>query len=192
MRLALQKLAISMSAAVSLGALPHSGFAQITSNSASVALTATLPESLTISATPSSVSFTLHPSSTSTASAPIAITTTWNTSTVEGNLALDAYFASTTAALSYAGPPVVNIPSSAVLGQVATGLPTSYTTFTQTGHVTSATASATLELFNVTLTSANRSGTRSDNLALEINLASLPQIPAATYTGTLVLLAQAY
>ncbi len=192
MRVLLKGLGIGVGLALYSGMVPQGAFAQITSNSASVSLTATMSESLTISATPSSVTFALTPGGTSTASAPIAITTTWNTSTVEGNLALDAYFSSATAALSYAGTPVVNIPSSAVYGQVVTGLPTSYTAFTQTGHVTAATASATLELFNVTLSAANRAGTRSDNLGLEINLSSLAQIPAATYTGTLVLQAQAY
>jgi hypothetical protein len=175
-----------------LGGVTGMASAQITSSTASVALTATLSESLTVSATPGAVTFALVKSGVATGSAPVAITTTWNTSTVEGNLELDGYFSSASAALTYAGSPAVNIPSSAVLGQVTTGLPTSYTPFTQTGNVTSATASGALALFNVALSSANRAGTRTDNLGLEINLSSLPQIPAATYTGTLILQAQAY
>jgi hypothetical protein len=76
---------------------------------------------------------------------------------------------------------------------MGTGLPSSYTAFTATnGNVTAATSGATLRLFNVTLSSANRSSTRTDNLSLKIDLSSLTQIPADTYTGTLILEAQAY
>ncbi len=167
---------------------------QITSSPASVTLTATLSESLTVSASPSTVTFTLTPGSFAVGSAPVAITTTWNTSTVEGHLELDGYFSSASAALtSTNASPAVNFPSSAVLGLMGTGLPSSYTAFTATnGNVTAATSGATLRLFNVTLSSANRSSTRTDNLSLKIDLSSLTQIPADTYTGTLILEAQAY
>jgi hypothetical protein len=48
-------------------------------------------------------------------------------------------------------------------------------------------------LANVPITAANRSGTRADVMAFNINLTggTLPQLPAATYTGTLNIQAQA-
>lgn len=166
----------------------------LSSNTASVTLTATLSESLTVSATPTTVTFALTPGGTAMGNSPVSVTTTWNTSTAEGHIELDGYFSSATAALTSSNQsPATNIPTSAVLGQMATGSPTSFTAFTSSaGNVAGATAGATLPLFNVALSSANRSVTRTDSLALEINLSSLPQIPADTYMGTLYLKAEAY
>ncbi|WP_263366710.1 hypothetical protein [Edaphobacter bradus] len=164
-------------------------FSQLNSSTASVSLTATLGESLTISATPSAVNFALVAGGIAAGSSPVAITTTWVLGSGRANVVLDAYFSSTSAALTFAGPPVSNIPTSAVLGQVTTGTPTAFTSFTQTAAL--GTAGAGLTLFTQSLSSANRASSRTDNLNLEINLASLPQLPSATYTGTLTLQAQA-
>jgi len=162
--------------------------AQLNSNTVSVTLNAVLSESLTVAATPSTVSFTLVAGGTATGSAPVAITTTWVMASGRANVVLDGYFSSTTAALS-GGSPTVNIPTSEVYGQMTTGTPTSYTAFTQSGVV--GTASAGLTLFTQALSASNRSATRTDNLNLEINLSTQAQLPAATYTGTLILQAQA-
>lgn len=167
----------------------------ITSSPASVTLTATLSESLTVSATPSSVTFTLTPGGQAFGNSPVSITTTWNTSTAEGNLELDGYFSSSSQALtSRSSSPTAYIPTSAVLGQMTSGSPTSYTAFTSSSGATGSTTTsgATLPLFNIALSSSNRSSTRTDSLGLEINLSSLTQLPADTYTGTLLLVAQAY
>jgi hypothetical protein len=48
-----------------------------------------------------------------------------------------------------------------------------------------------LTLFTQALTSSNRNANRTDNLVLSINLTSIPQLPAASYTGSLILAAQA-
>jgi len=166
-----------------------SATAQVTSNTQSVSLTATLSEAVTISATPTAVTFSLVKGGTATGSAAVAITTTWVVLPTRANLILDGYFSSTTAALTDGASTPDNIPTSEVLGQVTTGTPTSYTAFTQSAGL--GTAGAGLTLFTVALTSANRSGTRTDNLNLEINLASQTQLPAGTYTGTLTLQAEA-
>jgi len=171
----------------SLAALP--ALAQVTSNTQNISLTATLGESITVSATPTSVTFALVKGGTATASAAIAITTTWIVLPTRANLTLDGYFSSTSAALTDGDATPDNIPTSEVLGQVTTGSPTSYTAFTQSAGL--GTAGAGLTLFTVALTSTNRAGTRTDNLNLEINLASQPQLPAGTYTGTLTLQAEA-
>lgn len=94
---------------------------QLNSNTASVALRATLGESLTVAATPSTVAIPL----------------------VSGG----------TAPLGAAG--------------------------------------AGLTLFTQALSGTNRNANRTDNLNLEINLASQPLLPAGTYTGTLNIQAQA-
>ena len=169
---------------------PEHAAAQINSSASSVALTATMAESLTISATPNSVSFALVPSGVAVGSAAVAVTTSWVLSASRGTVVLDGYFASASAALSYAGSPAVNIPSSAVLGQVTTGSPTSYTAFTQSAQL--GPSGAGLTLWSTAVTSSNRESNRSDNLSLEINTTSLPQLPAATYTGTLTLQASAF
>jgi hypothetical protein len=162
--------------------------AQLNSNTATVTLNATLAETLTVAATPATVSFALVAGGTASGSAPVTITTSWVLASGRANVVLDGYFSSATAALS-GGTPTVNIPTSEILGQMTTGTPTTYTAFTQSGVV--GTAGAGLTLFTQALSSSNRSSTRTDNLNLEINLASQTQLPAATYTGTLILQAQA-
>jgi hypothetical protein len=169
------------------GSVP--ALAQLNSNTQAISLTATLGESLTIAATPTSVSFTLVKGGTATGSAAVAITTTWILGPSRANLTLVGYFASTTAALTDGLSTPDLIPTSEVLGQVTTGSPTTFTAFTQSPGL--GTAGAGLTLFTVALTSSNRTGTRTDNLNLEINLASQPQLPAGSYTGTLTLQAQA-
>jgi hypothetical protein len=52
-------------------------FCQLNSNTASVALRATLGESLTVAATPSAVAIPLVAGGTATGTSPVAITTTW-------------------------------------------------------------------------------------------------------------------
>ena len=161
---------------------------QLNSSAGSVALTATLGESITLAVTPGTMTFALVAGGVATGNTPISITSTWVLAASRANLVLDAYFSSATAALSTAGPPVVNIPSSEVLGQMTTGTPTSYTAFTQTGVVGA--SGAGLALFTVSLNSSNRAGTRTDNLSLEIDLSSQPQLAAGVYTGTVYIQAQ--
>ncbi len=175
---------IFLFAAIALA--PAVASAQLNSTVASVTLTATLSETLTISATPSAVTFALISGGTAAASAPIAITTTWVLNASRANVVVDAYFGSATAALTNGS---VNIPTSEVFGTVSTGTPTTATAFTQSAAL--GTAGAGLLLLSQALSASNRASTRTDNLALQINLASQPQLPAGTYTGTLSIQAQA-
>jgi hypothetical protein len=170
-------------------AMTKQGSAQLNSGSASVTLNATLAESLTISATPASVNFTLVAGGTAVGSAPVVITSNWILSTTRANVKLYAWFATPTAALTDGLSTPDNIPSSEVLGQVTSGTPTSYTAFTQSNTV--GTANGGLLLYTQTLTSSNRSSNRTDNLNLEINLGAQPQLPAGSYTGLLNIQAQA-
>ncbi len=149
----------------------------------------TAVSSLTVSATPASVRFNLISGGIASGSSAVAITTSWGgslcifTCTVN----LYAYFAGAGTALT-GGSPVVDIPSSEVLGQVPTGIPTSFTAFTQTSPVGG--AGASLELFSQSIVLYTGSSSRTDDLSLEIDLSSQPQLPAGTYTGTLYIEAQ--
>ncbi len=164
-------------------------FCQLNSNTASVVLKATLGESLTVAATPSTVAIPLVSGGTATGTSPVAITTSWVLSSTRSTVTLVGYFASSSAALTDGAATPDNIPSSEVLGQVTTGTPTSFTAFTQTAPIGA--AGAGLTLFTQSLSATNRATNRTDNLNLEINLASQPQLPAGSYTGTLNIQAQA-
>ena len=163
--------------------------AQLNSNSSTVTLNATLGEALSISATPSTVTFTLVGGGVANGSSAVAITTNWLLLPTRANLVLDGYFSSSTAALTDGRTTPDNIPTSAVFGQVTTGSPTTYTAFTQTAAL--GPAGAGLTLFSLPLTLLNIVGTRTDNLNLRIDLSGQPLLPAGSYTGTLTLQAQA-
>jgi len=105
---------------------------QLNSNTASVALKATLGESLTVAATPSAVAIPLVSGGVATGTSPVAITTTWVLSASRTTVTLVGYFASATVALTDGAATPDNIPASEVLGQMTTGTPTSFTAFTQT------------------------------------------------------------
>ncbi len=182
-----------MMAAALIAALSPSAFGQATnSNTATVSLTATLPEGLSISATPTATSFTLVAGGTAQATAPVAITQTWVLNASRATVTLIGWFANASQALTSGGSSPVYIPTSEVLGQVTTGSPTTFTAFTATpGTGQPGVTGASLVLTSTAITNTNRSATRTDNLNLEINLTSQPQLPAGNYTGTLNLQAQA-
>jgi hypothetical protein len=150
-------------------------------------------KTLSIRVSSTSVKFQLQSGKTAVGTPTLSITTTWgsgkcttkNTCTVR----LYGYFSSATTALS-GGTPVVRIPTSEVLGEMTTGLPTTYTAFTQSGPFGG--AGASLELFTDAMTARTTGGSRTDPLSLEINLASQPELPAGTYTGTLSLIAESF
>lgn len=163
--------------------------AQLNSSAATVNLTASLLERLTLSATPGTVNFVLNNGAVTAGSAPVAITTTWLLLSTRANVSVYAWFATPAAALTDSATTPNNIPSTEVLGQVTTGTPTSFTAFTQSN--TLGTAGGGLKLFTQALSVTNRSASRSDNLNLQIDLTSQPQLPAGSYAGTLNLQAQA-
>lgn len=140
--------------------------------------------SVTVTAAPAFVSFHLVSKGVATSSAGVGVTTTWIGLSRLCKLNLYSYFSSAGAALT-SGSPAVNIPTSAVLGEMATGSPSTYTPFTQSNPIGGASLLLYRELFMI-----GGNGSRTDILNLEINLEGLPQLPAGTYTGTLYLQAQ--
>jgi len=138
---------------------------------------------LSVSATPTLVNFSLVQKGVAPGSPGVTVTTTWNVLGIITTLNLYGYFSSSSAALTDGRAPAHFIPSSAVFGQVSTGLPTSYTAFTQTTPFSGA---AGLQLYTDDQFIA-LFGSRTDVMNLRIDLTNVPTLPSGTYTGTLTL-----
>ncbi len=155
--------------------------AQVNSNNANVTLNANMVETLTVTATPATVNFTLAASGPATGSAPVSITTTWTLAKTRTSVKLYAYFSSATALTDGAGD---NIPAANVTGAVNGGAAapfTSATAFTADG----------LTVFTQAIAAGNYNSTHGpDSIVLVINTSGLA-LPAATYTGVLNIQAQA-
>jgi len=161
--------------------------AQLNSTAQTIALNATLSESLTVSLSANSVNFTLAAgSNTNPGSTGVTATTKWALATGRSSVSVYAYFASSAAALTDGAGD--NIPSSAFTiadnGGGAAAL---------TNSVAFGGSNAGLRLANVAIASGNFSGSRTDAMTFNIDLSggTLPSLPAATYTGTLNIQAQA-
>jgi hypothetical protein len=115
---------------------------------------------------------------------PVTIQTQWDVNPGQVNsISLVAYF--TTPSQALAGG-TAQIPSSRVLGRMTTGLPTTYTPFTQAALAGVGTAGGSLVLFSDNIIGTNKGIlTRTDNLALQLDLAGFPDLPVGTYSGTL-------
>jgi hypothetical protein len=152
-----------------------------------IALNATLAESLTLNLSANAVNFTLAAGSAANAgSTSITATTTWSLKPGRTAVGVYAYFANAASALTDGAGN--NIPSSAFF--IADNASPSAAL---TNTVAFGAANAGLQLANVPITGLNKSSSRTDVMAFNINLTggTLPQLPAATYTGTLNIQAQA-
>ena len=174
-------------------AVTGSAVAQLDSGGSGVTCSGDLPESLTVTPSISTLSFTLTPFATTTPSTTISITTNWVLASTRVSVELDAYFASASQALSYS---TYYIPSSAIYGNVTTnesGGPSANSPFTQSA--TLGTAGAGLKLFLEPITAGTNSefeDTTTLALTVDLSHSSLYRtLPAATYTGTLTIAAQA-
>lgn len=154
--------------------------AQLNSGPSTVALNATLGESLTLAVSPTSVTFALSPSGTSNGNSPVSITTTWVLGSSRTSLNVYAYFSSTTALSDSLGH---NIPTTNFNGSVNGG---GYASFTGSTGPFGANAVTVYSLSSLT---GVFNSSHSDNLGLQINTTGLG-LPAGTYTGTLNVQAQ--
>lgn len=181
-------IALAVTAFISVNA----NAAVLNSNAPTVSLTASLAESLSVSSTVSSVSFTLANGQTVAGSAAVPITANWVLNPSRTDVKLYGYFASSAAALTDGLSTPDNIPAADVLGQVTTGAATSFTPFSATGPSGFGAASAALLLWDQPISGSGNGkyvGTRTDNLSLEINTPA--SLPAGSYSGTLTIQAQA-
>jgi hypothetical protein len=159
--------------------------AQLNSGAQPITLNANLAESLTVNLSGNTVNFTLTPGSNSNpGSTNITATTTWVLKPGRTAVGVYAYFGSSAAALTDGAGD--NIPSSAFFISDNGGASTALTNTVAFGG-----ANAGLQLANVAITGANKNANRTDVMAFNINLTTLPQLPANAYTGTLNIQAQA-
>jgi hypothetical protein len=167
--------------------------ASTNSNNTTVALTATVNTSLTVGLSGSTQTWntgTANPLTPGAASNPgnagITVTTTWVLQPGNTSVALYGYFASAAAALA---PTVgtTNIPSSAFEIKVGAG---AFTPVSGT-NAGFGVAGSSLLLQTTAITGANKVSSATAALTFNINLTTLPQLPADTYTGTLNIQAQA-
>jgi hypothetical protein len=175
--------------AAGLALAVSTSYAQNPSTAATVTLNAVLAESLTVVPSVANLNVPLTVGAVSAPAGPFNVKTSWVLAANRGTVTVLGYLTSATAALSDGSGN--NIPASAVLGKVNSG---TYAAFTSGADHGIGLAAASLPLGTTAITNANRNSNRTDTLALEIDLStgSLPQLPAATYTGTLNLQAVAY
>lgn len=159
----------------------------INSGAQPIALNAQLSESLTLNLSASAVNFALTAgSATNAGSTNITATTAWVLKPGRTAVTVDAYFANAGSALNDGAGN--NIPSSAFFIADNGGASNPLNSTVAFGA-----ANGGLRLANVSITGANKNGSRTDQMAFNINLTggTLPQLPAGTYTGTLNIQAQA-
>jgi hypothetical protein len=163
------------------------GRAQVRNSGAStIALNAVLSDSITLTLSGNAVNFTLvGGSANNPGNTGITATTTWLLRPSVNSLRLYAFFSSSTAALSDGAGH--NIPSTDFQISDNGGAFTALTNTVPFGG-----ANAGLQLSSVPIRGYNKTGTHSDVMTFNINLAPLPSLPAGVYTGTLTIQAQAF
>ena len=177
--------------------VPPAARAQINSNVGTVLLTASVTESLSVKMTGGTiVNFTLASNTAANAgSTTSTVQTAWTLKPGRTQVTLWAWVPNGTAALTDGAGD--NIPASAVsaaaagsgsaggaLNSVASGgagVPSFVTPAAATG----------VQIGQVRITGVNKSGTTTTTLTWNINTTGVPQLPAAAYTGTVNIQAQA-
>jgi hypothetical protein len=170
--------------ATAMFALPAQ--AQVRNSGASpIVLNAVLPDSITLTLSGNAVNFTLVGGSASNpGSTSITATTTWLLRPNVNSLKLYAFFSSSTAALSDGAGH--NIPSADFEISDNGGAFAALTNTVAFGG-----ANAGLQVSSVRILGNNKTGTNSDVMTFNINLAPLPSLSTGVYTGTLTIQAQA-
>ncbi len=148
-----------------------------------VSLFAVLNDSITVNVSSHSVDFTLTPgSATNAGSNGVTATTSW-VSKAGRTISVYAYFFSSTSALTNGSGN--NIPPSAfsISNNGAAYAPLSNT-------VVFGAPNAGLRLSATRILGGNKTGSHVDNMLFNINLSTIPQLPAGNYAGTLNIQAQ--
>jgi hypothetical protein len=168
--------------------------AQINSNVGGVSLSAMLPESLTVNITGgATVNFTLAANTPANAGGTTStVQTAWVLSPGRTVVNIFAYVTTTGAALTAGGGN--NIPASAVKATAAgSGSPGGLLSTTAGGGAGSVIPSAGsgVQIGTVAITGLNKASSTTTTLTWNIDTTFNPQLPAATYTGTVNIQAQA-
>jgi hypothetical protein len=180
-------LALVLPALIMLIPAARSSAQVVNSGARAITLNAQLTEAISLTLSANAVNFNLTAGSASNpGSTSITATTTWTLRPNRGNLTVYAFFASSASALTDGAGN--NIPSSAF--QISNnGGP--FNALTNT--VPFGGANAGLQLSQIPILGNNKTGSRTDVMNFNINLSggTLPQLPPATYTGTLTIQVQA-
>ncbi len=156
-------------------------------NSAAKAITlqAVLSESLTVTLSGSSVNFTLNAGGASNpGGSSVTATTSWTLNSGRNSVKLYAYFANSASALTDGAGD--NVPSADFQVSDNAGAFNALNNTVPFGG-----ANAGLLVSTTPITGTNKTGSHSDAMNFNINLSALPNLPAATYSGTLTIQAQA-
>jgi hypothetical protein len=156
----------------------------VNSGAQTIALNATLSESVTLTLSANAVNFNLTAGSANNpGSTSITATTSWALRPNRGSLSVYAFFANSASALSDGGGN--NIPSA---GFEVSDNGAAFQTLTN--MVPFGGANAGLQLANVRILGNNKQGSRTDTMDFNINLGTLPSLPAGVYSGTLTIQVQ--
>jgi hypothetical protein len=156
----------------------------LSSGAQTIALTATLDESISINLTANSVSFTLTPGNASNpGSTGVTATTTW-ISKPGRNVTTYIFFSNASSALTDGAGDNIASNQFEVSDNGSAFKPL-------TNTVVFGGAGAGLQLTSTKVTGTNKTGSHTDNMLFNINLGSVPQLAAGTYTGTVTLRAEA-
>ncbi|HUR94855.1 MAG TPA: hypothetical protein VMY76_09755 [Gemmatimonadales bacterium] len=172
-------------AALALGAREAGAQAGTGSPAQIIALAATKTSQLTLTVGSGAVQTiaSLTDNTVNSFPAPVVITTSWDVNPGQTNTVnLMAYF--TTPAQALVGP-ATQIPSTRVLGRMATGLPVAFTAISQAAVGGIGTAGGSLRLYSLNISGANKKANRTDNLELQIDLTGFPTLAPGLYSGTL-------
>jgi len=193
----LRRLLIIACGVILTALIPPSAMAQLNSNVGTVTLNATLPELLTVLVTGgTTVNFTL---AANTAANPGSTTSTIQTAWVlapgRTKVTVWAWVANGASALTDGAGD--NIPASAVTatavgsGSAGGALNTSASGGAGVPAFITPAAATGVQIGNVAITNANRASLTTTTLTWNISTTGVPQLPAATYTGTVNIQAQA-
>ena len=169
-----------------LTALAARSQAQVLNSGAqAITLNAVLTDSITVSLSGNAVNFALTAGSASNpGSLGITATTSWTLKPSVGSLNLYAYFSSSASALTDGAGN--NIPSADFQISDNAGPFNALTNTVPFGG-----PNAGLQVSSTKIIGTNKSGSRTDSMNFNINLSTLPALPAGSYTGTLTIQAQA-
>lgn len=171
----------AMGLALAMGQTSHAQ--ALNSNNATVLLNAPLAESVTVAASPANVTFNLVANGSVNGSSAVSITTSWALAKTRKSVNVYAYFTSGTALTDGAGD---SIPNTSVSGAINGGAAATFTTATPFGG-----AFGLAPIFTQTVGATGTfNNTHTDSVVLSISTVGL-NLPAATYTGTLNIQAQA-
>lgn len=160
--------------------------AQVLNSAAgTITLQAVVTQSLAVNLSGNSVNFNLTAGSANNpGSTSITATTSWTLKPSVGSVKVYTFFASSAAALTDGAGD--NIPSADFQISDNAGPFTALTNTVPFGG-----ANAGLLLSTTRILGNNKTGSTTDVMNFNINLLTLPNLPAATYTGTLTIQAQA-